>query len=168
MYPQVQKDFANFKETFGDVSVLPSSAYFYGLQPDEEISVSIEAGKTLILKLINVGDPDKEGRRSVNFELNGIARSVVVNDRSLAGEKVSRPKADAGKANEIGAPLPGMVTQIAVSVGHKVERGEKLLSLEAMKMLTVVNAPVSGTIEEIVVSVGETVEAKDLLIRIKE
>jgi len=167
MYPQVWRDFAAFKEQYGDVSVLPTPAYFYGLAPDEEISVSIETGKTLIIKLINVGDADKTGRRSVNFELNGIARSVLVDDKSLAGEKISRAKADPSKEGEVGAPIPGMITQIAVSVGQKVTRGEKLLTLEAMKMLTQVNAAIDGTIKEIAVTVGETVEAKDLLARVE-
>jgi len=167
MYPQVWRDFAAFKEGYGDVSVLPTPAYFYGLAPDEEISVSIETGKTLIIKLINVGDADKAGRRSVNFELNGIARSVLVDDKSLAGEKISRAKADPSKEGEVGAPIPGMITQIAVSVGQKVTRGEKLLTLEAMKMLTQVNAAIGGTVKEIAVTVGETVEAKDLLARVE-
>lgn len=167
MYPQVWKEFAAFKERFGDVSVLPTSAYFYGLQPDEEISVSIEAGKTLILKLINVGEPDKSGRRSVNFELNGIARSVLVDDQTLAGEKKGRPKANPSNEGEVGAPIPGMVTQIGVTVGQRVARGEKLLSLEAMKMLTQVNSPVDGTVKEVAIGVGETVEAKDLLVRVE-
>ncbi len=167
MYPQVWKEFAAFKDSFGDVSVLPTPAYFYGLSPDEEISVSIEAGKTLILKLINVGDADKSGRRSVNFELNGIARSVSVDDKSLAGEKVGRIKVNAANEGEVGAPIPGMVTQITVAVGQKVARGEKLLSLEAMKMLTQVNSAIDGTVKEIAVGVGETVEAKDLLVRVE-
>ncbi len=167
MYPQVQKDFAAFKEAFGDVSVLPTPAYFYGLQPGEEISVSIEEGKTLIIRLVNVGDANANGERAVNFELNGIARSVLVDDKSRAGEKKVRLKADSAKENEVGAPIPGMVTQIAVSVGQKIERGEKLLTIEAMKMLTVVNAPVAGTVEEIAAVVGETVDAKDLLVRLK-
>ena len=166
MYPQVQRDFAAFVENYGDVSVLPTPAYFYGLQPGEEIAVSIEAGKTLIIKLINVGEPDKEGRRAVNFELNGIGRSVSVDDKSRAGEKKVRAKADASNPNEVGAPIPGMVTQIAVSAGKKVIKGDKLLTIEAMKMLTVVNAPAAGTIEEIAVAVGETVEAKDLLVKL--
>ncbi len=167
MYPQVQRDFAAFKANYGDVSVLPTPAYFYGLQPGEEIAVSIEAGKTLIIKLINVGEPDKEGRRAVNFELNGIGRSVSVDDNSRAGEKKTRAKADASNAGEIGAPIPGMVTQIAVAQGKKVGKGDKLLTIEAMKMLTVVNSPADGTVEEIAVEVGETVEAKDLLVRLK-
>ncbi|MBW3637263.1 MAG: pyruvate carboxylase, partial [Armatimonadetes bacterium] len=167
MYPTVERDFAAFKGEFGDVSVLPTPAYFYGLAPGEEISVSIEEGKTLIIKLINIGEANANGQRSVNFELNGIARGVLVDDKSLAGEKKTRAKADPTKENEIGAPIPGMITQIAVSAGQKVERGEKLMTLEAMKMLTVVNAPVAGVVEEIAVSVGETVEAKDLLARIK-
>ena len=167
MYPGVQKDFAGFVLDYGDVSVLPTPAYFYGLQPGEEIAVSIEEGKTLIIKLINVGEPDKEGRRAVNFELNGIGRSVSVDDKSRAGEKKVRLKADPSNECEVGAPIPGMVTQLAIASGAKVVAGDKLLTIEAMKMLTVVNAPHSGTVAEITVSVGETVEAKDLLVRIE-
>lgn len=167
MYPGVQKEFAAFKDNFGDVSVLPTAAYFYGLRPDEEISVSIEAGKTLILRLVNVGEADKDGRRSVNFELNGISRSVMIDDKSLAGEKKTRLKADPAKPEEVGAPIPGMVTSLGVGVGAKVQKGDKLVTLEAMKMLTQVNAPVTGVVEEIPVAVGETVESKDLMVRIK-
>jgi len=167
MYPSVQRDFAAFKAQFGDVSVLPTPAYFYGLQPDEEINVSIEPGKTLIIRLINVGAADKEGRRSVNFELNGITRSLMIADKSVASEKKARPKVDPGNASEVGAPIPGMITSLAVSVGTKVEKGDRLCNLEAMKMLTQINAPIAGVVEALGVAVGDTVESKDLLVKIK-
>ena len=141
MYPQVQAEFAKFVAQYGDVSVLPTPAYFYGLQLDEEIAVEIEAGKTLIIKLISVGAPDKDGRRSVNFELNGMARGASISDKSLAVQVLRRPKAEAGDNKQIGAPIPGMVTSIACSVGGKVSKGEKLVTLEAMKMYTTINAP---------------------------
>jgi pyruvate carboxylase len=167
MYPQVQAEFAKFVSQYGDVSPLPTNAYFYGLQPDEEISVEIEPGKTLIIKLINVGAPDKEGKRTVNFELNGITRAATVVDRSLAVEVKARPKAEASDAKQIGAPIPGMVTSVSASVGGKVSKGDKLVTLEAMKMYTTINAPEDGVVEEVLVAVGETVESKDLLVRLR-
>ena len=167
MYPQVQAEFAQFVAQFGDVSVLPTPAYFYGLQLDEEISVEIEPGKTLIIKLISVGAPDKEGRRAVNFELNGITRAATVADKSLAVESKARPKADASDAKQIGAPIPGMVTSVGASVGGKVAKGDKLVTLEAMKMYTTINAPDDGIVDEILVNVGDTVESKDLMVRLR-
>ena len=167
MYPQVQAEFAKFVAQYGDVSVLPTPAYFYGLQLDEEIAVEIEAGKTLIIKLISIGAPDKDGRRSVNFELNGMARGAAISDKTLAVQVVTRPKAEAGDDKQIGAPIPGMVTSIACSVGSKVSKGDKLVTLEAMKMYTTINAPADGLVDEITVGVGDTVDSKDLLVRLR-
>src|SRR5690606_7049436 len=84
MYPEVFLDFARHAGTYGDVSVLPTPAFFYGLTPGEEISASIEEGKVLIIRLISVGPPDKDGRRTVSYELNGIARETYILDRSVA------------------------------------------------------------------------------------
>jgi pyruvate carboxylase len=167
MYPQVQAEFAKFVAQYGDVSVLPTPAYFYGLQPDEEISVDIEPGKTLIIRFISAGAPDDEGRRVVTFELNGITRAATVVDRSLAVESKARAKADAGDAKQVGAPIPGMVTSVSASVGGKVSKGDKLVTLEAMKMYTTINAPEDGVVDEVLVAVGETVESKDLLVRLR-
>jgi pyruvate carboxylase len=167
MYPQVFEEYARFVDSYGDVSVLPTPAYFYGLQPGEEISVAIEAGKTLFIKLINVGDVDKDGRRVVNFELNGMARQATVADKSVKAETKARDKADAADPLQIGAPIPGMVTSISCSIGHKVSKGDKLVTLEAMKMYTTINSPVDGVIEEILVAVSDTVESKDLLVRLR-
>ena len=167
MYPQVYEGFVKFEAEFGDVAVLPSSAYFYGLQPDEEISIDIEPGKTLIIKLIGVGAVDKNGARAVTFELNGMTRQTTVADRAVTPELKSRAKAEAGNSKHIGAPIPGMVTSVAVSVGTKVEKGEKLVTLEAMKMFTTINAPEDGEVAEVHVAVGEAVESKDLMVTLK-
>ena len=167
MYPQVFDEYASFAAEYGDVSVMPTTAYFYGLQPDEEIAVAIEPGKTLFIKLINVGPIDKDGRRSVNFELNGMARQASVADKSMKGEIVTRAKADAKDPKQIGAPIPGMVTSVSCSVGGKVKKGDKLLTLEAMKMYTTLPAPEDGVVEEITVAVSDTVESKDLLVRLR-
>jgi pyruvate carboxylase len=168
MYPEVFAAFEKHRHDYSDVSVLPTPAFFYGLRPREEISIDIEAGKTLIIRLVNVSDPDKDGRRTVTFELNGMTREASIADKSLASKVKHRPKADLNDARQIAAPIPGLIGSIAVSVGHKVAKGDKLLMLEAMKMQTTVSAPIDAVIEEILISVGDTVESKDLLLRLRE
>ena len=168
MYPQVFSAFDQSRRDFSDVSVLPSSAFFYGLKVGEEISVSIEEGKTLIIRLTSVGEPDPEGKRDVTFELNGAPRDAHIIDRHVAPETKARVKVDVKDPLQIGAPIPGLIASVLVSVGHKVSRGEKLIMMEAMKMQTSVTAPCDGVVEELAVEFGETVEVKDLLIRLRE
>lgn len=167
MYPQVFADYAKFQKDYSDVSVLPTPAFFYGLKPGEEISVSIEEGKVLFIKLINVGTPDKDGRRIVSYELNGMPRDAVVLDKSIAKEVKSRVKADAADLLQVGAPIPGMITALTASVGGKVSKGDKIATLEAMKMQTTVYAHTDGVVGEVHVAVGDSVEAGDLLIRLR-
>jgi pyruvate carboxylase len=166
MYPSVFADFAKFQREFGDVSALPTPAFFYGLKTGEEISVSIEEGKVLFIKLINAGAPDKEGRRTINFELNGMPREAVVQDKAVAPKSKSRAKADEKDAHQLGAPIPGMVTALTVSVGSKVAKGDKVVTLEAMKMQTTIYAQQDGVVAELQVAVGDSVEAGDLLVKL--
>ncbi|MCB1100334.1 MAG: biotin/lipoyl-binding protein, partial [Verrucomicrobiae bacterium] len=165
MYPQVFLDYATFRDQYGDVSVLPSPAFFFGLLEQEEITVDIEPGKTLFVRLFNVSDVDEEGHRRAIFELNGYPRHVTVADKSVAKKTEERAKADPADPLQIGAPMPGLVASIAVQTGQKVKEGDALLTLEAMKMFTTVTAATSGTINEISIAVGTSVETKDLLIR---
>jgi pyruvate carboxylase len=167
MYPEVFTEFARFVNDYSDVSVLPTPAFFYGLQPDEEISVEIEPGKVLIIKLINVGAVDKDGRRTVTFELNGMTRTAEIADKSVKAEKPARVKADPSDPLQVAAPIPGMVTSLSCTVGQKVAKGEKLVTLEAMKMYTTINAPSDGVVEQVCVGVSETVESKDLLVKLR-
>jgi len=146
------------------LSVLPTPAYFYGLLPGEEISIDIEVGKTLFVRLINIGEPDSDAKRSVIFELNGTARHAVIKDSSLAPTTIARPKADPDNVAQIGAPMPGLVSELTVSIGQSVKEGDALLTLEAMKMYTTVSAPHSGTVDKIEVTVGDNVETGDLLL----
>jgi len=168
MYPQVFADFQKFCRDYDDVSVLPSSAYFYGLQPGEEISVDIEEGKTLFIKLISVGPPDDDGSRLVTFELNGTARDAHIRDKTVQAKTKARTKADPSDPQQIGAPIPGVVTELAVSVGHKVAKGDKILTLEAMKMQSTIYANADGVVKEILVHVGDSVESKDLLVALRD
>ncbi|HUF61368.1 MAG TPA: pyruvate carboxylase [Verrucomicrobiales bacterium] len=164
MYPQVFEEFHRFRTTYSDVSVLPSPAFFYGLEVEQEIAVHIQEGKTLFIRLLHVSEPNDEGNRTLVFELNGVPRHAMIADKSVAPVHPQRPKADPGNPDQIGAPMPGMISSLAVSVGHKVSEGDKLLTLEAMKMLTSLGAPRDGTVEAIHVRVGESVESKDLLL----
>ena len=167
MYPTVFADFAKFQSSFSDVSCLPTPAFFYGLRPGEEVAVSIEEGKILIIKLINIGTPDKDGRRVITFDLNGLPREATVLDKSINKEVKSRPKAAASDPLQIGAPIPGMITVMNASVGKAVTKGEKLATLEAMKMQTNILAPADGTVAEVLAGVGEAVEAGDLMIKLR-
>jgi pyruvate carboxylase len=167
MYPQVFADFAKHLAAYSDVSVLPTPAFFYGLKPGEEISVNIEEGKVLIIRLISVGAPDKDGRRAISYELNGIGRETFIADKSVAPKTKARPKADLADPTQVAAPIPGLIAQLQVSVGTKVAKGDKLLMMEAMKMQNTVYAPCDGVVAELNVVLGDTVEAKDLLIKIR-
>jgi pyruvate carboxylase len=167
MYPQVFTAFEKHRHDYSDVSVLPTPAFFYGLLPRQEISVTIEPGKTLIIRLINVSEPEKDGRRTVTYELNGVTRETLIADRNLAAKIKHRPKADLADPRQIAAPIPGLIASIAVSVGHKVNKGDKLLMMEAMKMQTTVSAPMEGVVEELHVALNDTVESKDLLMKLR-
>ena len=167
MYPQVHNDFIRFQRDFGDVSVIPSRAFFYGLEPGEEISVDIEEGKTLFIKYLNTSMPDNDGMRTVTFELNGMPRDAHVLDRSIQTKVKPRAKADLNDTSHIGAPIPGIVTALSVGVGTKVVKGEKVLTLEAMKMQTTLYANCGGVIDKVFVKVGDVVESKDLLLSIR-
>jgi pyruvate carboxylase len=167
MYPKVFLEFSKHQRDFGDVATLPSPAFFYGLRRGEEISVRIEEGKTLIIRLVNISDPDKDGRRAVTFELNGVSREAYILDKKVAPQGQARPKADLADPFQIAAPIPGLVSSLAVTVGQKVAKGARLLMMEAMKMQTAVNSPVDGVVESIHVQLSETVESKDLLIKLR-
>src|SRR5579862_6220309 len=134
MYPDVFLKFAKAQQTWGDVEVLPSAQFFFGMQKGEEITVDIEPGKRLVVKFLTISEPHPDGRRTVFFELNGQPREVTVRDRSLKASAAERPKADPSNPGHIGAPLPGMVTSVAVEPNQSVEKGERLLVIEAMKM----------------------------------
>lgn len=164
MYPQVFLEFEKQRAEFGDLSVLPTSAFFYGLRPNEEVAVEIEEGKTLFIKLVHLGEPDKHGMRTAIFELNGVPRHIEILDSTVVVDEISRPKAEADDVRQVGAPIPGKISEIVVTVGHRVSKGDTLFTLEAMKMYTTVNAPMDGVIKSIEVEEGDTVEAKDLLL----
>ncbi|WP_427023842.1 pyruvate carboxylase [Aureimonas ureilytica] len=165
MYPKVFTDFALAAETYGPVSTLPTANYFYGIGTEEEILVDLEPGKTLVVRCLGTADTDEKGRRTVFFELNGQPRRVKVPDRSKAGGAgASRPKAEAGNPAHVAAPMPGVVSTLAVQPGQVVKAGDILLSIEAMKMETALHAERDGTISAVHVRSGDQIDAKDLLV----
>ncbi len=164
MYPQVFADFDKHRETYSDTSVIPTAAFFYGLQSGQEVAIEIEAGKTLIVKFLTVGDAHPDGTRTVFFELNGQPREVRVTDNSLQGNLHKQPKADPDDAAHVGAPMPGKISTISVKNGQQVKEGERLLSIEAMKMETAVYAPRAATVGSVEVKLGMTIAAGDLLV----
>ncbi|MGE3172858.1 MAG: pyruvate carboxylase [Planctomycetota bacterium] len=164
LYPRVMDDFFAFRSTCGDVSILPTPVYFYGLEPGQEVWVEIEPGKTLVISLEAIGEPDDEGNVTVYWKLNGQNRHVTVLDKSLQKETDARRRADPGQPGEVGAPMPGRVIAVHVREDEKVEEGQPLLTLEAMKMETVVRAPIDGEVRELCTDVGKAVQGGDLLV----
>jgi pyruvate carboxylase len=166
LYPDVFLKYDKFRQTYSDVGVLPTPAFFYGLKSGEEITIEIEQGKTLIVKFLTVGDPHPDGTRTLFFELNGQPREVNVRDRALRVVERAHPKADPADPGQVPAPTAGVISGIAVQANHPVERGAKLLTLEAMKMQSNIYAPITGRVTKLLVSPGQHVEAKDLLVMI--
>ncbi len=166
LYPDVFTKYDKFRQTYSDVSVLPTPAFFYGLKSGEEITVEIESGKSLIIKFLTISEPHPDGTRTLFFELNGQPREVNVRDRALRVVERAHPKADPAEPGEVAAPTAGVISGIAVQANHTVERGAKLLTLEAMKMQSNIYAPIAGRIVKLLVTSGQHVEAKDLLVTI--
>ncbi|MDX2179125.1 MAG: pyruvate carboxylase [Bryobacteraceae bacterium] len=166
MYPDVYAKFAKARAAYGDVEVLPTPAFYYGLKAGEETAVELEPGKTLIVKFLSVSEPHPDGTRTVFFELNGQPRETRVRDKALKAEVADRAKADPAVPGQVPAPIPGAVTSVAVGLGQPVAKGDRLLVLEAMKMQTTVYAPMAGRVSKVAVSTGDRVEPKDLLIEI--
>lgn len=164
MYPKVFTEFAGAVRKYGPVSVLPTPVFFYGMKPGEEMTIDIEPGKTLVLRLQTLGETDDEGQVRVFFELNGQPRIVKVPNRSAVAKVVARRKAEDGNDAHIAAPMPGAVSTIAVKPGQPVKAGDVLLTIEAMKMETAMHAARDGTVAEVLVSPGSQIDAKDLLV----
>jgi pyruvate carboxylase len=167
MYPDVFLKFAKARQTFGDVEVLPTPQFYYGMERGDDIAVELEPGKALVIKFLTVGEPHPDGTRTVFFELNGQPREVSVRDRKLEVKEPAKPKADPNQPGQIGAPIPGIVSTVAVELNQQIKKGDRLLVMEAMKMQSTVYAPLPGKVTQLLVRPGGHVEAKDLLLVIE-
>ncbi|ASJ54968.1 pyruvate carboxylase [Brevibacillus formosus] len=167
MYPQVYLQFEQRLKEYGDLSVLNTGTFFYGLRPGEETAITIERGKTLIIKLVAVGELHPDGRRIIYFELNGQPREIFIRDQSAKVSELIRRKAEAQNPAHLGASMPGKVLKVLVAEGDKVRKGEHLLVSEAMKMETTIQAPLDGKIKAVYVKAGEAIQTGDLLIEME-
>ncbi|MGX6442084.1 pyruvate carboxylase [Neobacillus sp. K501] len=168
LYPKVFQEYINTVEQFGNISFLDTPTFLYGLRLGEEIEVEIETGKTLIVKLVSIGQPQADGTRVVYFELNGQPREVNIKDESIKSAVTARLKADAKNEQHIAATMPGTVVKVLAEKGEKIERGDHLMITEAMKMETTVQAPYSGIVKDIHVTSGDSIQTGDLLIELEK
>lgn len=166
LYPKVFTDWVERYNKFGDVSVLDTPTFFFGMNIGEVIKVEIEQGKTLVIKLIHISEPNAAGMRTVTFEFNGLPREIEIKDRNVKATAAVRKKADKSNNGEIGASLSGSVVKLLVEKGQAVTKGTPLIVTEAMKMETTLSAPISGIISAIHVSAGERVDSGDCLMEI--
>lgn len=167
MYPKVFMDYMGRHRQYGPVRTLPTKTFFYGMEPGDEISAEIDPGKTLEIRLQAIGETDENGEVKVFFELNGQPRVIRVPNRLVKSATAARPKAELGNQNHIGAPMPGVVASVGVSVGQEVHEGDLLLTIEAMKMETGIHAERDAVVKAVHVQPGGQIDAKDLLVELE-
>ncbi len=166
LYPTVFKDYVKFNEIYGDASIFCTRSFFYPLNPEEEIEIDIEEGKTLIVKYLNLSEPDKKGNRKVYFELNGQPRNVSIKDERLADVIKSNIKGDFNNPKDICATMPGKIVKINVKEGDNVDKDDLLVVTEAMKIETKIKSGISGSVVKIYLQEGDKIESGDLIIKI--
>ena len=164
LYPGVFETFDRERQEYSDLSKVPTPVFFYGLEVGDETTFEIESGKTLIIKLNAVGNLHPDGTRHIYFELNGEPRQVMVKDLAVESDVAEHRKADPEDTKQVGAPMPGKIFKLLVSVGQEVKAGETLLSSEAMKMETNVKAKEDGVVKEVLFKEGDQVKQGDLLV----
>ena len=167
LYPKVYEDFYNHQKVYGDMSALPTPAFFYGMQYGEEILVNIAEGKVIMIKLLFISEPDANGFRNVSFELNGQTRRVRINDKNSQAKVAAHRKIEKTNDREIGAPLQGRLAQVMAESGQEVEEGTPLFVIEAMKMETTISAPRAGTVKQALLKAGDMVEQDDLVVELE-
>ncbi len=167
LYPKVfEQAHENYKK-YGNLALVPTKNFFYGMALGEEILIELEPGKTVIIKLLSIGIPSDEGMRTVFFKVNGENRFVEVYDTSLNIKKVENLKVDPEDSNQIGAPLQGSLYKVLVKKGQEVKENDPLFIIEAMKMETTVVASKDGRVASITVSDGNMVSQNDLVLTIE-
>ena len=166
MYPKVFLDYMERHLTYGPVRTLPTKTFFYGMNSGDEISLEIDPGKTLEIRMQAIGETDENGEVKVFFELNGQPRVIRVPNRLVTSETTSRPKADPSNSNHIGAPMPGVISTVSVNEGQAVKKGDLLLTIEAMKMETGIHVERDAKIKAVHVKPATQIDAKDLIIEL--
>ncbi len=167
LYPKVYEQYVKTYEQFGNVAILDTPTFFFGMRDNEKIEIEIDKGKILIIQLKTITNPDENGVRTVFFDMNGQARRIQVKDENIQASHLAKPKADKADLSHIGAQMPGTIIEVKVAEGEQVEAGQSLIISEAMKMETTIQAPFKGTIKKVHVSANDSIESQDLLIEIE-
>ncbi|MEY8415881.1 pyruvate carboxylase [Tissierella praeacuta] len=170
LYPKVFEDYLKYIEEHGDFSRMDSDIFFYGLREGEIGEVEVEEGKILVIKLLEIGRLDDDGYRTLYFEVNDSRRAIKILDKAsniAKKESFEKQMADVESKFEIGSSIPGVVAKVLVKLGEKVEEGQLVAIIEAMKMETQITAAASGVVSSIAVKEGQNVEAGELLIRLE-
>ncbi|MGN0134683.1 MAG: biotin/lipoyl-containing protein, partial [Anaerotignum sp.] len=164
LYPKVYDDYCKHWEYYTDVSKLTSDVYFFGLAKGEETSIEIGEGKNILIKYIDMSEPNAEGFRSLTFEINGVMREIKVLDKHLEVKSDGKLKADKNNPFHLGSSIPGTISKVLVKEGEEVKKNQPLLTVEAMKMETSIVANQDGVIDKIYAKEGEKVNQGDLLV----
>lgn len=164
LYPKVYEDYCEHFQMYNDVTRLESHVYFYGLRKGEETYLNIGEGKQLLIKYLEEGEPDENGIRTLTFQVNGMLRTVKIQDKNLEIKADRKLKADKTNPQHLGSSIPGTVGKVLVKEGDAVTENMPLLTVEAMKMETTVVSKITGTVDKIYVQQGDTVSQDDLLI----
>lgn len=163
-YPKVTEDYLQMYRKYGDVDVVPTRYFFYGMKPGEETTVRIAPGKTLLIRLQSIGPADEKGMRTVFFKLNGQTRNIEIQDKTIKVTHLENRKADKSNANHIGSPLQGMLSRVFVKKGDMVKKNQPLFMVEAMKMETNIAASADGKVGDIILAPGTLVNTDDLVL----
>lgn len=163
-YPKVTEDAIRIYRQYGDVSVVPTKNFLYGMKPGEETGIEIAPGKTLLIRLLSIGPADEKGMRTVFFKLNGQTRNLEVLDTTVKVAHHENAKADKNNPGHIASPLQGLLSKVFVKPGEKVEKNQPLFVIEAMKMESTIAATKAGTIDQLILQAGELVNTDDLVL----
>ncbi|HMR18633.1 MAG TPA: hypothetical protein PKA53_04995 [Sphingobacterium sp.] len=166
-YPKVFTEYLESYRKYGDVSVVPTPYFLYGMKPGEKTTVELVRGKTLLVRLMSIGPPDADGCRIVFFKLNGQTRNLEIRDVSSKVERKENRKTDPADEGQVGSPLQGMLCELCVSVGDTVSMNQALFVIEAMKMESTVTSSVEGTVKHIELQAGTLVKTDDLVVIIE-
>ncbi|MGV3686150.1 MAG: pyruvate carboxylase [Daejeonella sp.] len=164
MYPKVTEDYIQMFRKYGDVDVVPTKYFLYGMKPGEETTIQLAPGKTLLVRLQSIGPADDKGMRTAFFKLNGQTRNIEVQDKSIKVVKQENRKIDKSNENHIGSPLQGMLSKIFVKKGDVVKKNQPLFMVEAMKMETNIAANADGKVGDIVLTPGTLVNTDDMVL----
>ena len=166
MYPQVFLDYMTMYNTYGDVELLDTPTFFQGMRVGETVEVRIEKGKTLIITLDEIGEPNLEGNRVLFFNLNGQRREIVIKDSNIKSTIMAKEKAEPTNDAHVAATMPGSVLKVLVAPGDSLQKGDPIMITEAMKMETTIYAKRNGIVKRVLVADEDAIQAGDLLVEL--